>query len=147
MSEYVKLSLAATALALKDSKLDALENYGDATSVILGSAHGSADFSSTYYREIVKQGLVGANPVLFAEGVPNSAAAHLSLMLAPERRMPDDHRLAYERAGCASPGSAANPQRAVGSRDRGRRRGVQRDRQRCLRVLRHVQQCRGVAGE
>jgi 3-oxoacyl-[acyl-carrier-protein] synthase II len=82
MSEYVKLSLAATALALQDSKLDTLKNYGDTTSVILGSAHGSADFSSTYYREIVKQGLIGANPVLFAEGVPNSAAAHLSLMLA-----------------------------------------------------------------
>ena len=82
MSEYVKLSLAATALALQDSKLDALENYGDTASVILGSAHGSADFSSTYYRDIVKQGLIGANPVLFAEGVPNSAAAHLSLMLA-----------------------------------------------------------------
>ena len=31
--------------------------------------------------EIVRQGLIGANPVLFAEGVPNSAAAHLSLML------------------------------------------------------------------
>jgi 3-oxoacyl-(acyl-carrier-protein) synthase len=82
MSEYVKLTLAATALALKDSKLDAVEKYGDTTSVILGSAHGSADFSATYYSEIVKQGLIGANPVLFAEGVPNSAAAHLSLMLA-----------------------------------------------------------------
>ena len=81
MSEYVKLTLAATALALKDSKLDQLANYGDACSVILGSAHGSAEFSATYYGEIVKQGLIGANPVLFAEGVPNSAAAHLSLML------------------------------------------------------------------
>jgi 3-oxoacyl-[acyl-carrier-protein] synthase II len=81
MSEYVKLSLAATALALKDAKLDTVEGFGDATSVILGSAHGSADFSATYYRQIVEQGLIGANPVLFAEGVPNSAAAHLSLML------------------------------------------------------------------
>ena len=81
MSEYVKLTLAATALALKDSRLDELPNYGDTTSVILGSAHGSADFSSTYYGEIVRQGLIGANPVLFAEGVPNAAAAHLSLML------------------------------------------------------------------
>ena len=82
MSEYVKLTLAATTLALKDSKLDTVENFGDATSVILGSTHGSADFSATYYGEIVKQGLIGANPVLFAEGVPNSASAHLSLMLA-----------------------------------------------------------------
>jgi 3-oxoacyl-[acyl-carrier-protein] synthase II len=81
MSEYVKLTLAATALALKDSKLDQVADFGEETSAILGSAHGSADFSATYYREITKQGLIGANPVLFAEGVPNSAAAHLSLML------------------------------------------------------------------
>jgi 3-oxoacyl-(acyl-carrier-protein) synthase len=77
MSEYVKLTLAATALALKDANLT---DTTDA-SAILGSTHGSADFSATYYREIVRQGFIGANPVLFAEGVPNAAAAHLSLML------------------------------------------------------------------
>jgi 3-oxoacyl-[acyl-carrier-protein] synthase II len=77
MSDYVKLTLAATALALKDAEL---ENAEDA-SAILGTTHGSAEFSATYYREIVGQGLIGANPVLFAEGVPNAAAAHLSLML------------------------------------------------------------------
>jgi 3-oxoacyl-[acyl-carrier-protein] synthase II len=35
----------------------------------------------TYYSEIIKQGLIGANPMLFAEGVPNASSAHLSLML------------------------------------------------------------------
>jgi 3-oxoacyl-[acyl-carrier-protein] synthase II len=82
MSEYVKLTLAATALALADAKVDpAAGGFADSCSVILGSTHGSADFSATYYREIVCQGFIGANPVLFAEGVPNAAAAHLSLML------------------------------------------------------------------
>ena len=83
MSEYVKLTLAATALALTDAKIDlaADPTFAPDCSVILGSMHGSADFSATYYREIVRQGYIGANPVLFAEGVPNSAAAHLSLML------------------------------------------------------------------
>ena len=82
MSEYVKLTLAATALALNDAKIDPAGEFGEHCSVILGSTHGSADFSVTYYREIVRQGLIGANPVLFAEGVPNAAAAHLSLMLS-----------------------------------------------------------------
>ena len=82
MSEYVKLTLAATALALTNAKIDPSSGFGEDCSVILGSAHGSADFSGTYYREIVRQGLIGANPVLFAEGVPNAAAAHLSLMLS-----------------------------------------------------------------
>jgi len=45
------------------------------------SAHGSANYSVAYYSEIIKQGLVGANPMLFAEGVPNASSAHLSLML------------------------------------------------------------------
>jgi 3-oxoacyl-[acyl-carrier-protein] synthase II len=81
MSDYVTLSLAATMLALQDAKLDAASGFGEDCSVVLGSSHGSAEFSVTYYREIVKQGLIGANPVLFAEGVPNAAAAHLSLML------------------------------------------------------------------
>jgi 3-oxoacyl-[acyl-carrier-protein] synthase II len=34
-----------------------------------------------YYGEIIKQGIIGANPMLFAEGVPNACSAHLSLML------------------------------------------------------------------
>jgi 3-oxoacyl-[acyl-carrier-protein] synthase II len=82
MSEYVKLTLAATALALQDAGIDPSEDFGQSCSVILGSMHGSTDFSTTYYGEIVRQGLIGANPVLFAEGVPNAAAAHLSLMLS-----------------------------------------------------------------
>jgi 3-oxoacyl-[acyl-carrier-protein] synthase II len=81
MSEYVKLTLAATALAMGDAKIEAAQEFAANCAVVLGSTHGSADFSATYYRQIVRQGFIGANPVLFAEGVPNAAAAHLSLML------------------------------------------------------------------
>src|SRR6185295_11790100 len=55
--------------------------FAQSCSAILGSAHGSANYSVAYYGEIIKQGLVGANPMLFAEGVPNASSAHLSLML------------------------------------------------------------------
>lgn len=81
MSEYVKLTLAATALAMTDANVRDDAGFSENCPVVLGSAHGSSDFSISYYREIVQQGLIGANPVLFAEGVPNAAAAHLSLML------------------------------------------------------------------
>jgi 3-oxoacyl-[acyl-carrier-protein] synthase II len=81
MSDYVKITLAATQLAMINAKIENVTAFAEGASVILGSAHGSADFSINYYREIVNQGLIGANPVLFAEGVPNAAAAHLSLML------------------------------------------------------------------
>jgi hypothetical protein len=49
---------------------------------ILGTMHGSVNFSADYYRQIVKEGVGAANPMLFAESVPNAGAAQLSLMLS-----------------------------------------------------------------
>ena len=79
MSDYVKLSLAAANLACQNAAVtqDFLQNC----SVLLGTTHGSSNFCSQYYSEIVANGISAANPILFAEGVPNAAAAHLSLML------------------------------------------------------------------
>ena len=79
MSDYVKLTLAAATLAGREA-------FGDAgvpadTAAILGTTHGSAGFSETYYRQLIAEGVSAANPLLFAEGVPNAAAAQLSLML------------------------------------------------------------------
>jgi 3-oxoacyl-[acyl-carrier-protein] synthase II len=82
MSDNVKLTLAATAIACRDAGVADVAAFAQSASAILGSTHGSAGYSVSYYGEIVKQGLVGANPMLFAEGVPNAASAHLSLMLA-----------------------------------------------------------------
>jgi 3-oxoacyl-[acyl-carrier-protein] synthase II len=81
MSDQVKLTLAATAIACQDAGIADVAAFAQECSAILGSAHGSANYSVAYYSEIIKQGLVGANPMLFAEGVPNASSAHLSLML------------------------------------------------------------------
>jgi 3-oxoacyl-[acyl-carrier-protein] synthase II len=81
MSEQVKLTLAATAIACQDAGIADVPAFAQACAAVLGSTHGSADYSLAYYGEIIKQGLVGANPMLFAEGVPNACSAHLSLML------------------------------------------------------------------
>ena len=77
LSAYVKLSIAATAEACRDAALDPALH--ESVSVLLGSMHGSAGYSGDYYREIVEKGIDAANPMLFAEGVPNSAAAHVSM--------------------------------------------------------------------
>jgi 3-oxoacyl-[acyl-carrier-protein] synthase II len=79
MSDYVKLTLAAATQAVRQA-------FGDSgvptdTAAILGTTHGSAGFSEGYYRQLVAEGATAANPLLFAEGVPNAAAAQLSLML------------------------------------------------------------------
>lgn len=82
MSEYVKLSLAAAVLCVRDAGVENIPAFADTCAAILGTTHGSTGYSEAYYQQIVKEGIAAANPMLFAEGVPNSAAAHLSLMLS-----------------------------------------------------------------
>jgi 3-oxoacyl-[acyl-carrier-protein] synthase II len=82
MSDYVKLSLAATMLACQDAGISDLRGFAANCSALLGTMHGSTNYCEAYYRQIVDEGLALANPMLFAEGVPNAAAAHLSLMLS-----------------------------------------------------------------
>ncbi len=81
MSDYVKLTLAAATLAIRDAGIDDAATFCRDCCATLGTMHGSAGFSVDYYRQIVSEGLIAANPTLFAEGVPNSGVAQLSLML------------------------------------------------------------------
>jgi 3-oxoacyl-[acyl-carrier-protein] synthase II len=81
MSDYVKLTLAAASLALDDAGVRDIPAFAAEAAALLGTTHGAAAYSLAYYRKIVAEGLAGANPLLFAEGVPNAGAAQLSLML------------------------------------------------------------------
>ena len=85
LSDYVKLTLASATLAMNDAGLEAgseaAESFGQDAAGLLGTAHGSTHYSYDYYRGIVDDGLLTANPMLFAEGVPNAGAAHLSMSL------------------------------------------------------------------
>ncbi|HWE02248.1 MAG TPA: beta-ketoacyl-[acyl-carrier-protein] synthase family protein [Tepidisphaeraceae bacterium] len=82
MSDYVKLSLAAAMRACRDAGIADIPAFSATCAALLGTTHGSPNFSQAYYGQIVREGIAGANPVLFAEGVPNAAAAHLSLALS-----------------------------------------------------------------
>ncbi len=82
MSDYVKLTLASATLALRDAGIHDTAPFAEDCAAILGSMHGSCNFSASYYRQIIEEGLVAANPILFAEAVPNAGAAQLSLMLS-----------------------------------------------------------------
>ncbi len=79
LSPYVKLTLAATALALRDAGFTDGQPVPSDTAVLLGTAHGGTAYAVEYYRGVVDGGYAAANPMLFAEGVPNAAAAHVSL--------------------------------------------------------------------
>jgi 3-oxoacyl-[acyl-carrier-protein] synthase II len=82
MSDYVKLSLAAATLCLRHAGVGDVPTFAQTCSAVLGTTHGSTNYCESYYGQIVKEGIAAANPMLFAEGVPNAAAAHLSLMLS-----------------------------------------------------------------
>jgi 3-oxoacyl-[acyl-carrier-protein] synthase II len=85
LSPYVKLSLAASALALRDAGAEGDAAFAHDLQVLLATAHGSPSLCYEYYQQIVRTGegagVLGANPVAFAEGVPNAAAAHVSATL------------------------------------------------------------------
>lgn len=74
----VKLMLASVSMALRHAGLEGNAGALGAASALLASTHGSSNFCSEYYSQIVREGVLSANPVLFAEGVPNAAAAHVS---------------------------------------------------------------------
>jgi len=79
MSGYVKLALAASTLALQDAGISDVAAFCKECCAILGSTHGGVHYCDEYYRGILRDGVLAANPMLFAEGVPNAASAHLSL--------------------------------------------------------------------
>lgn len=81
VSEYAKLSLASASDAVRHAGLADDAEALAGSSAILGTMHGSSAYCEQYYEQIVEEGLDAANPVLFAEGVPNAAAAHLSMGL------------------------------------------------------------------
>lgn len=82
LSQYVKYTLAAAALAFADAGVADVPGFCESCCAVLGSTHGSTNFSLDYYGQVVRDGMASANPLLFAEGVPNAAAAHLSLMMS-----------------------------------------------------------------
>lgn len=81
ISQFAKMMLAATTTATRDAGIEDVQDWAARANAVLGTTHGAAQYSEDYYRQIVQEGLGAANPMLFAEGVPNVASAHLSLML------------------------------------------------------------------
>ena len=53
----------------------------ESTPLLAASWHGAASFTDQYYRDLIRSGIDLANPILFAESVPNVGSAHVSLGL------------------------------------------------------------------
>ncbi|MEK6703175.1 MAG: beta-ketoacyl-[acyl-carrier-protein] synthase family protein [Planctomycetota bacterium] len=78
VSTCVKAMLASVALAIRHAGLEGDADRLGLACAMLASTHGSPAFCAEYYAQIVREGVLAANPVLFAEGVPNAGAAHVS---------------------------------------------------------------------
>lgn len=52
-----------------------------ATPVLCATWHGAAEFTERYYRDLIASGIDLANPLLFAESVPNVGSGHVSIGL------------------------------------------------------------------
>lgn len=79
MSKYVRLSLASVTLALRQAGVEAGDLWCQSASAVMGSTHASVAYLTDFYEQIVREGFASANPLLFAEGVPNAGSAHVSL--------------------------------------------------------------------
>ena len=85
LSPLTRLALKATYLAFDNAGIDPAKLPGlDAPAAqrpacLVASANGSSSYAYDYYKLLVDEGYKSANPLMFAEGVPNAPAAHVSM--------------------------------------------------------------------
>jgi 3-oxoacyl-[acyl-carrier-protein] synthase II len=74
-----RLSVVASLEALKDSGLAVDDANRDRIGVIVGTGYGNSGLTDEYFVSFMEGGPTGANPLLFADTVPNTAGSHISL--------------------------------------------------------------------
>ena len=77
LSDLAKLMLAAVEQLRRS--LGAEPDWLRDTPLIASTWHGAVDFTDRYYTDLVRSGIDHANPMLFAESVPNIGSAHVSM--------------------------------------------------------------------
>lgn len=91
MSRYVDRSRYRRIAMLPKLMIAAVRNLADSinmdgdwlsrTPVLCATWHGAVDFTERYYRDLIDSGIDLANPLLFAESVPNVGSGHVSIGL------------------------------------------------------------------
>ena len=79
MGRSSRLSVVASLEALKDSGLAIDDGNRDRIGVIVGTGYGNSGLTDEYFVSFMEGGPIGANPLLFADTVPNTAGSHISL--------------------------------------------------------------------
>jgi 3-oxoacyl-[acyl-carrier-protein] synthase II len=79
MDRIGKIMVSAVRLALDDSGLDLTKEDPNRTGLSFGTGLGSSDTVDQFFRSVLKDGPVGAAPLLFQTAVPNAIASHCSI--------------------------------------------------------------------
>jgi 3-oxoacyl-[acyl-carrier-protein] synthase II len=79
MGRSSRLSVVASLEALQDSGLTIDDANRDRIGVIVGTGYGNSGLTDEYFVSFMESGPTGANPLLFADTVPNTAGSHISI--------------------------------------------------------------------
>ena len=79
MDRIGKIVVSAVRLAIDDSSLNLKEEDSSRIGISIGTGLGSSDTVDQFFRSLLKEGPIGAAPLLFQTAVPNAITSHCAI--------------------------------------------------------------------
>jgi 3-oxoacyl-[acyl-carrier-protein] synthase II len=79
MDRIGKIVVSSVRLAIDDSGLDLKEEDSSRGGISIGTGLGSSDTVDQFFRSLLKEGPIGAAPLLFQTAVPNAITSHCAI--------------------------------------------------------------------
>ena len=79
MDRIGKIVVSSVRLAIDDSGLDLKEEDSSRVGISIGTGLGSSDTVDQFFRSLLKEGPIGAAPLLFQTAVPNAITSHCAI--------------------------------------------------------------------
>jgi 3-oxoacyl-[acyl-carrier-protein] synthase II len=79
MDRVGKIVVSAVRLAIEDSGLNLKEEDSSQIGISIGTGLGSSDTVDQFFRSLLKEGPLGAAPLLFQTAVPNAITSHCAI--------------------------------------------------------------------
>jgi 3-oxoacyl-[acyl-carrier-protein] synthase II len=79
MDRMGKVVVSSVRLAIEDSGLDLKEEDSSRLGISIGTGLGSSDTVDQFFRSLLKEGPLGAAPLLFQTAVPNAITSHCAI--------------------------------------------------------------------
>jgi 3-oxoacyl-[acyl-carrier-protein] synthase II len=79
MDRIGKIVVSAVRLAIDDSDLNLKEENSSRVGISIGTGLGSSDTVDQFFRSLLKEGPIGAAPLLFQTAVPNAITSHCAI--------------------------------------------------------------------